>query len=89
MQKSSKHLPSRLGHLSEVREVVLEPGVNLFQRHAPVFPAVDGKLDHGHVGERRPLGVRTLFRFLIRLCLRRLLGKLRKIKIKDECLVVV
>lgn len=50
-----KHLPSWLGHLSEVREVFLDPRVDVLQSHLPVRPAVDGKLDHGHVGVRRPL----------------------------------
>ena len=50
-----QYLPSWFCHLSKVREVVLDPRVNLFQRHPPVLPAVDGKLDHGHVGVRWPL----------------------------------
>lgn len=50
-----KYLPSWFGHLSEVREVVLDPHVNLFQCHPPVLVAVDGKLDHRHVGVWWPL----------------------------------
>lgn len=61
------YLPSRFGHLSEVREVVLDPCVNLFQRHPPVLPAVDGKLDHGHVGVRWPLWLGLLNSFCIHL----------------------
>lgn len=49
------YLPSRLGHLSEVGEALLDPGVDLLQRHPPVPVAVDGKLDQCHVGVRRPL----------------------------------
>lgn len=47
-----KHLPSRFGHLSEVREVFLDPRVDLLQCHLPVLVAVDGKLNQGHVGVR-------------------------------------
>lgn len=66
------YLPSWLGHLSEVREVILNPSVNLFQCHPSVFAAIDGKLDHRHVGVWWPLRYR-LFNFgivLLVLCLR-------------------
>lgn len=52
----SSYLPSRLGHLSEVGEMILDPHVDLLQRHLPALPTVYSKLDHGHVGVRRPLG---------------------------------
>lgn len=67
----TKYLPSWFGHLSEVREVILNPRVNLFQCHPSVFAAVDGKLDHCHVGVWWPLRWR-LFNFsilLLILCL--------------------
>lgn len=50
-----KYLPSWLGHLSEIWEVILNPRVNLFQCHPSVFAAIDGKLDHCHVGVWWPL----------------------------------
>lgn len=50
-----KYLPSWFSHFFEVREVVLDPHVNLFQRHPPALPTVDSKLDHGHVGVWWPL----------------------------------
>ena len=59
------HLPSWFGHLSEVREVVFDPHVNLFQCHSPALPTVNGKLDHGHVGVRWALWHGLLSRLCI------------------------
>lgn len=36
--------------------MLLEPSVDLLQGHEAVLTAVDGKLDHGHVGEGRLYG---------------------------------
>lgn len=51
----SNYLPSWFNRLSKVRKVVLDPHIDLFQCHPPVLSAVNGKLDHGHVGVRWPL----------------------------------
>lgn len=50
-----RYLPSRFGHLAKVREAVLDPRVNLLERHPPAPVAVNSKLDQRHVGVRRPL----------------------------------
>ena len=47
------HLPAGLGLLLEEGEVVLDPVVDLLQGHSAAGPAVDCKLDHGHVGVGR------------------------------------
>lgn len=44
------YLPAWLGHMLEVGEVILNPSVNVLQGHTFLLSAVDGKLDHGHVG---------------------------------------
>ena len=53
MRARVHHLPAGLGLLLEEGEVVLDPGVDVFQGHPAVRTAVDGKLDHGHVGVGR------------------------------------
>ena len=73
-----KYLPSWFGHLSEVREVVLDPHVDLLQGHPPALAAVDGKLDHGHVGVRRPLWQGRLNSVDIDRCILSLQQKQRK-----------
>lgn len=34
----------------KVWEMVLNPSIDVFQCHALLLSAIDGKLDHGHVG---------------------------------------
>lgn len=52
----TRYLPAWLGHVLKIREVVLDPRVDVFQGHALPLGAVDGELDHGHVRVRGPLG---------------------------------
>lgn len=34
----------------KIWEMILNPGIDVFQSHTLPLSAVDGKLDHGHVG---------------------------------------
>lgn len=50
------YLPAGFGDVFEIREMIFNPRVDVFQCHAPFLSAVDGKLDHGHVGVRGAFG---------------------------------
>lgn len=47
------YLPTWLSYMFKIREMILNPGIDVLQGHALLLSAVDGKLDHGHVGVRR------------------------------------
>lgn len=57
------YLPSRFCDISEEREMVFYPVVNLFQGHLSVLLTVNSKLNHGHVGIWGSLGQRVLHCF--------------------------
>lgn len=47
------YLPTWLSYMFKIREMILNPRIDVLQGHALLLRAVDGKLDHGHVGVRR------------------------------------